>query len=218
MTSGADLPAGMLWGLGALVLVLSALSARRLTIGLIIRSVISWALIAGAVWLIVLNRDQLSDWFTQAGDRLGIEEQVVAGDTVRIRQSPDGHFWARVRLNGYERRMLIDSGATMTAISVETARNAGIEPNGGIPVVLRTANGTIQAERGRAETVRLGSLETRDLPVVISPTFGRFDVIGMNFLSRLPGWRVERGTLILEGNDSTGRRSVEDAVVKGRAK
>lgn len=205
---GSDpIPVGFLWGLGALVLAVSALSVRRMSLGMIVRSVLSWAIIAAIVYLVVINRQQLSDWFAEVGGRIGVEEQTIDGDTVRIRQSPDGHFWATVRLNGFERRMLIDSGATMTAISDETARNAGITPRSGAPVLLRTANGTIQAQRGRAETVRLGSLETRDLAVVISPTFGRFDVIGMNFLSRLHGWRVERGTLILQGSDTAASQT-----------
>ena len=39
------------------------------------------------------------------------------GEEVRLRMAPDGHFWADVRLDGVERRMLIDSGATITALS-----------------------------------------------------------------------------------------------------
>ncbi|MGT2515943.1 retropepsin-like aspartic protease family protein [Sphingomonas panni] len=104
------------------------------------------------------------------------------------------------KLNGVERRMLIDSGATSTAISEATAQAIGVTPRRVPPVLLTTANGTIEAARGRIETVRIGSLETRDLPVVISPAFGEMDVVGMNFLSRLGSWRVARGTLILEAD------------------
>lgn len=199
-----DRTAFILFGALALLLPLSALIARRPPIGAVMRALVGWALIAGILYIGFANRDRIGEAASGLGKRLGLEEQTVDGDTVRIRQASDGHFWAIVRLNGYERRMLIDSGATATAISEETARNAGIRIRRAPPVMLTTANGTIQAARGRAETVLIGGLETRDLPVVISPTFKSFDVIGMNFLSRLDGWRVERGTLVLQGEATPG--------------
>lgn len=183
-----------------LILPLSSLLARRPSAGAVVRSLLGWAVIVAILYLAFSNRERLSEVVGTIGERLGVAEQSVDGDTVRIRQSVDGHFWAVAKLNGVERRMLIDSGATSTAISETTAKAIGVTPRRVPPVILSTANGTIQAARGRIETVRIGSLETRDLPVVISPTFGKLDVVGMNFLSRLGSWRVERGTLILEAD------------------
>lgn len=188
----------ILLGLLALTLPLSSLLVRRPPARAVLRAVIGWALIAGILYVAFSNRVRLGELATGFGERLGLAEQMVEGDTVRIRQSPDGHFYATARLNGVERRMLIDSGATTTAISEATANAIGVMPRRMPPVVITTANGMVEAARGRIETMRIGSLETRDLPVVISPAFGNFDVIGMNFLSRLGSWRVERGTLILE--------------------
>ena len=94
--------------------------------------------------------------------------------------------------------MLIDSGATVTAISERTAAAASVEGNvGPVPVVLRTANGLAPARTGSVEELRLGNILARDLKVVVSPAFGNMDVIGMNFLSKLASWRVEGRTLIL---------------------
>lgn len=188
----------ILLGLLALTLPLSSLLARRPPARAVLRAVIAWVCIAAILYLVFSNRARLAEVGTDLGNRLGLTEQMVEGDTVRIRQSPDGHFYATVRLNGVERRMLIDSGATTTAISEATAKAIGVVPRRLPPVVITTANGMVEAARGRIETVRIGSLETRDLPVVVSPAFGNLDVIGMNFLSRLGSWRVERGTLILE--------------------
>ncbi len=193
----------ILLGLLALTLPLSSLLVRRPPARAVLRAVIGWAIIAAILYLAFSNRSRLSEAATDLGNQLGLTEQMVEGHTVRIRQSPDGHFYATARLNGVERRMLIDSGATTTAISEATARAVGITPRRVPPVVITTANGMVEAARGRIETVRIGSLETRDLPVVVSPAFGNLDVIGMNFLSRLGSWRVERGTLVLEAESFT---------------
>ncbi|NWN13209.1 TIGR02281 family clan AA aspartic protease, partial [Escherichia coli] len=126
--------------------------------------------------------------------KLGYEQQVVQGETVRIKMSPDGHFWARVQINGVERRMLVDSGATITAISSDTADAADVKPALAPPVLIETANGTVQAQPARADNVAIGPLSTRDLPLVVGDSFGDLDVLGMNFLSRLKSWRVEDRT------------------------
>ena len=183
---------------GFLLLVLSALSARRISLGTMVRSLLSWIVIGAILFLILSNRAQLSALFNDLADRTGIASQSVEGETVRIELSPDGHFWARVMLNGVPKRMLIDSGATITALSEETAREIGLESDGGFPVLINTANGTIAARRATIARVAVGPLTTDDLNVVVAPNFGAFDVLGMNFLSRLGSWRVERGTLILE--------------------
>ncbi|WP_419827500.1 retropepsin-like aspartic protease family protein [Sphingomonas sp.] len=139
--------------------------------------------------------------------RLGLDEQVVAGREVRVPMASDGHFWARANVDGVARRMLIDSGATVTALSPTTAAAAGLDVERGVlPVVLRTANGTIAANTARVGTLRLGDIVARDLAVVVSPGFGDTDVLGMNFLSRLKGWRVEGRTLILTPHHPTNTR------------
>ena len=192
----------ILLGLLMLVLPLSSLLARRPKASVVLRSLLTWAAIVTILYVAFANRARLSELAAGAGDRIGLSEQTVDGDTVRIRQSIDGHFWAQVRLNGIERRMLIDSGATSTAISESTAKAIRVTPRRMPPVILTTGNGQIEAARGRVETLRIGGLETRDLPVVIAPTFEDVEVIGMNFLSRLRGWRVEQGTLILDGKNT----------------
>lgn len=207
-----------IWLVAVLVLAISALSVRRVSFGWLIRSLLTWAAIVAVTVLVVANRHEIGALFATASARLGLDDQQVDGDTVRIRMSPDGHFWARVTLNGVERRMLIDSGATITAISDETAAAAQVEARGGMPVIIETANGSVPARRGRVAELAIGPLKTSDLGVVVSPSFGDLDVLGMNFLSRLHSWRVEGKVLVLEPKaDATDTGS--DATVgapKGR--
>ncbi len=93
--------------------------------------------------------------------------------------------------------MLIDSGATVTAISDETARLAAVEPEIDLlPVILRTANGDVTARTASID-LALGGIAARNLKVVTAPAIGSVDVLGMNFLSQLASWRVEGRTLIL---------------------
>ena len=166
-------------------------------VGRIIRFVFSAGLLAFLIF-ILLQQAPYQPELSSITQRLGLDDQQVAGKELRVRMSPDGHFWVVATINGVQRRMLIDSGATVTAISDGTARAAGIDTGTGItPVMLRTANGMAPARTGSIHELRVGNIVARNLRIVSSPGLGTIDVLGMNFLSRLESWRVEGRTLVL---------------------
>ena len=173
------------------------LAARVPVLRWLIRLVI-WGALAALLYVAVDQRERLGLGAGSLGGLVAADVQQVVGEELRIRMSPDGHFWAIVRFGGIERRLLIDSGATLTALNADTAAAAGLDARDEvIPVILRTANGDVRARTAKIAELRLGNIVARDLPVVVSPAFGRVDVLGMNFLSRLKSWRVEGQTLIL---------------------
>lgn len=166
-------------------------------VGRVLRALFSFALLAFGIFL-VLQHAPFDPNLSRIAASLGLDKQEVVGDAVRIPMSRDGHFWAEVDLNGTKRRMLVDSGATVTALSPATAKAAGVEADATlIPLLMKTANGTVRADAGTVERLRIGAIEAQKLKVVISPGLGDTDVLGMNFLSELESWRVEERTLVL---------------------
>lgn len=185
--------------LGAVLL--AGLIARRVPFMRVVVSLASWAVLAGLLVVVVGQRQRFDPYLARFAQMLALDGQEVVGEEVRIRMSSDGHFWARVRIGEVERRLMIDSGATITALSAQTADAAGIAPRDQlVPVMLRTANGTVRAQTATVPEMRFGTIVARQLPVVVSPAFGDLNVLGMNFLSRLKSWRVEGSTLILVPN------------------
>ncbi|MBA2919356.1 TIGR02281 family clan AA aspartic protease [Sphingomonas sp. MAH-20] len=181
-----------------LTLVGSSLLSRRLALGQVARMIAGWLLIFAAVLVGYSYRFELNAVVQRvAGDLLGERGQTVGG-TLRVPMAPDGHFWVRARINGHEQRFLIDSGATTTALSARTADAADLTVDrGGFPVLINTANGTVEAQRTRIERLTMGPIVAKDMAAVVSPAFGDMNVLGMNFLSSLESWRVEGRTLIL---------------------
>ena len=178
-------------------LVLLVLLARTRVLGALLRTLFSLALL-GIVALLLIQRAPYDPTLASIASRLNLDGQEVVGEELRIRMSPDGHFYANATINGVKRRMLIDSGATVTALSARTAAEAGLEPDAGLlPVVMKTANGMTRAETAEVDELRMGNIVARELHVVVSPALGDMDLLGMNFLSKLKGWRVEGRTLIL---------------------
>ncbi len=183
---------------GAFFLI--ALLQRIPVIGGLVRLGVTLSLIGVAV-VLLSERMPFDPMLSSIAERFNMGGQTVEGKEVRIRMAPNGHFFADATINGVKRRMLIDSGATVTALSVKTAREAGLKVDEGLmPVTIQTANGTVAAGRAEVPEIRRGNIVARDLTVVVSPAFGGIDVIGMNLLSKLKSWRVEGKTLILVPN------------------
>jgi aspartyl protease family protein len=190
----------LVFAIGGLILVASALFSRRIGLGEIVRNILAWAAIF-AVFIIGFSYQSeiLAVWSRVSGEMTGANEQLIIGDTLRIRQSADGHFWVDAKVNALPVRFLIDSGATTTAMTLRTAENAGVDiSESPFPVVLTTANGSVEAQRGTIKSLQVGPMIAQDLPVVVAEEFGDSNVIGMNFLSKLGSWRVEGPEMVLE--------------------
>ena len=184
-----------LYAVGAALIIM--LLQRIPVVGRIVRFAISLSLLAFLIF-ILLQQAPYQPELSRLTSSLGLDDQQVAGKELHVKMSPDGHFWVIASINGVKRRMLIDSGATVTALSEQTAHAAGVKTGTNIaPVMLRTANGVAPARTGSIAELKVGNIVARNLKVVTAPGLGELDVLGMNFLSKLQSWRVEGSTLVL---------------------
>lgn len=178
-----------------LLLVGSSLISMRLPIGKALKMAAAWIAIFGLAFTLFAFRDD----FSSLGQRLRAEltgSPIDSGEEFRVPIAEDGHFWVSARLNGRDVRFMVDSGASVTTIADAEARAAGVERSGRTMVV-STANGIVRMARGSAKRLQLGPIVRTDFAVNISDR-GDLNVLGMNFLSSLAGWRVEGNYLVLE--------------------
>jgi aspartyl protease family protein len=184
----------LLW----IMLLASALIARRMPWRHTFKLALAWLAIFSFLFVIAAFRDEFGLLWQRL--RLAIDPQqgVVQGGALRVPIDSDGHFRVRATLNGTSASFLIDSGATTTAISEATVQRAGIAVDqSGFGVAIETANGTIIARRVRVGRLEVGPIMRADFPAITANEFGDINVLGMNFLSSLRRWGVEGKTLVL---------------------
>ncbi|MFM9827408.1 MAG: TIGR02281 family clan AA aspartic protease [Sphingomonas sp.] len=182
-----------------LLLPLAALAARRLPLSQVAKMAGAWIAIfgVGLIMATAMLRGNLT--LARVTQSLGLSNQTVIGSTVRIPMADDGHFWTKVSVNGVERSMLIDSGASVTTINPQTAAAAGISTADDLAgTMVETANGTVIARTGTAKALTVGPISAADIEVMVADNLGDTELIGMNFLSSLKSWRVEGREMVLE--------------------
>ena len=191
----SDTMLGGVYILMAMVLVLSALMARREPAAKMVRMALAWVVIFAAGFVLFTFRDNFG-WVAQRLKAEAVGSAVEEGRETRIPMAIDGHFWVNAKVNGKDVKFLVDSGATMTTIDRETAAAAGVEVSPRRDQYVRTGNGVIRVSTGRASNVEIGTITRRDVPLQVADN-DDLNVLGMNFLSSLSRWGVEGRWLVL---------------------
>jgi len=110
-------------------------------------------------------------------------QQQPQGEVV-LQRNRAGHYVADGEINGDRVVFLLDTGATQVALSTQLARRLGLKL--GAAVTLQTAAGPAVGYQVRLASVRLASIEMRDVSALVSDGLDPGTVLlGMNFLKRL---------------------------------
>lgn len=121
----------------------------------------------------------------------------AAGDT--IRRSPDGHFYALARVNGAEVRFLIDTGATMVALSPADAARAGIRPDDrDYTGTASTAGGETRIAPVVIDDIELGDRIERNVAAAVIEGYAGISLLGQSYLSRYDAVSIESDDIVLE--------------------
>lgn len=116
-----------------------------------------------------------------------------------IEAAGDGHYYADATIRGRRVPVVVDTGATVVALNLATAKKLGIAPPlSAFNHTLQTANGSVDAAMVTLAEVRLGSIRVRNVQAVILPDSALgANLLGMSFLGSLSKWQAEGGRLEL---------------------
>ena len=120
--------------------------------------------------------------------------------TVVIQRDARGHFTVDGIVDGRRVPFMVDTGASMIALTKRDAARLGYHPAMRDYVgQVQTANGLVRVARVKLDMVEVGGVMVRNVDAVVSPDEGlRENLLGLSFLSRLRRFEYRDGRLVLE--------------------
>ena len=127
---------------------------------------------------------------------------AAAGNSRSVVVPPDarGHFLVDARVDGRRINFMVDTGASVIALTESDAARLGVHPaQRDFVAAVKTANGAVRAAPIRLDLVEVGDLVVRDVAAVVLPDEALSDnLLGLSFLSRLRRFEYSGGKLVLE--------------------
>lgn len=136
---------------------------------------------------------------TEAKPQQASTAKYAGGKGVLLEPSAGGHFFGTFTINGRKQDGLVDTGASVIAINISTARRLGVSTGSlSFNAPVSTANGTVKAARVSLDRVEIGGISVRDVEAMVLPDKSLSGMlVGMSFLNKLSSYRVENGALYL---------------------
>ena len=173
---------------------------RGISVGKTLRYLAIWiALLVGLIYAYSFRDELGAAYMRIKGELLPTVPQSQGEGVVTLRRSLDGHFAARVFVNGQPVTFLVDTGASSVVLPWRLADELGYDPASlSFIVQVGTANGTAVAA-----PIRIARMEMEDIVVenvaamVVEEGKLSQPLLGMSFLDRLHGFDVRGNTLTL---------------------
>lgn len=114
----------------------------------------------------------------------GSADSPTGGREIVLAMGPGGHFVAQGSINGRAVRFMVDTGASVVALSSDEAARIGLRLDDAPAVAVNTANGTVRAQRVTLSAVRLGEVTVANVAAVVVPAPMPHVLLGNSFLQR----------------------------------
>jgi aspartyl protease family protein len=122
---------------------------------------------------------------------------AMPGDIVVLDRQADGHFYADASANAQQLRFLVDTGASVVALTASDAQRLGLFWNyNELQTIGRGVNGDVIGKQVAIAELRLGALTAHNVPAVIIPDGLDVSLLGQSFLSKV-------GHVAISGNQMT---------------
>lgn len=112
-----------------------------------------------------------------------------------IMRAPDGHFYIDAQVNGAQVHFLVDTGASMVALTAADAQRAGIA----LPSERATAQGAggnVEIIPVKIDRIAAGPLEARNVDGAVARDLP-VSLLGQSFLSRVGNVQINGDRMIL---------------------
>lgn len=128
------------------------------------------------------------------------EAETSSSGSVRLKARDNGHFHTEAEVNGRSIEVMVDTGASIVALTYEDAEHAGIFlKDSDFTHRVSTANGIARVAPVTIGRVSIGDITVRNVEAAVCER-GKLQttLLGMSFLSKLDRVDMRAGELVLE--------------------
>ncbi|KRB60273.1 aspartic protease [Rhizobium sp. Root708] len=192
----------MIYLLPIALMLAAGIWSRRINAGETLRNIMIWLVLILGLATAYLYRQEASGVGNRLLAGLVPGRAVVVttsegGKEVILHKLLNGHFEADVMVNGQSISMLVDTGASMIALSREDAERVGIIPeNLTYSMSVMTANGRASAAPVTLAEVSIGPIVRNNVVASVAED-GKLDqsLLGMSFLETLGSLQMQTDEL-----------------------
>lgn len=116
--------------------------------------------------------------------RVGGGASGGGGAEIVLPAGPGGHFTTQGLINGKPVQFMVDTGATVVAMSQSEAQRIGVDWKRGRRGLTQTAGGVVPVHAVNLNSVRVGDVEVYNVDAVVVPSEMPIVLLGNSFLSR----------------------------------
>lgn len=125
--------------------------------------------------------------------------EELPSNAASIRRESDGHYWTRANVDGSSIHFLVDTGASVVALTWNDAKRLRLKPeNLDYTWIISTANGETKAASILVESIKVGNVEVRNVEAMILKEGAlKNSLLGMSFLGQLYSYEFKGNTMII---------------------
>ena len=123
----------------------------------------------------------------------------VDANSAMLRREDDGHYWARADIGGTDIKLLVDTGASIVALTWRDAQRLRLKPEElDFKWAINTANGETFGASVVIPNIRIGNVEVDNVEaMVLKDGLLENSLLGMSFLGKLYSYEFKQRQLII---------------------
>lgn len=143
-------------------------------------------------------------WLSHADDRgqaraeamaaqapIAVAAPAASGSAAQVVKAADGHYWAEAKIDGRAVRVLVDTGASVVALTREDALRLGVMLEASdFDKTVNTASGPARAAAVTLASVSVANARVDDVQALVVESGLEQSLLGMSYLGRLSAFEA----------------------------
>ena len=110
----------------------------------------------------------------------------ASGTDAQVVKGADGHYWAEANIDGKAVRVLVDTGASVVALTRADALRLGVDPEPeAFTGKVQTASGVVRAAPVQLKTISVAGARVDRVEALVVEQGLEYSLLGMSYLGRL---------------------------------